>query len=204
MADLTGNEVTDNIRIVGADETLAADVQLDGDGVMRLAVDAQVAVTPSQNLFFANALNGGSADLTVNGSSTPVEFTIDAGVQDALITELRFYGRDNGIQFGNFLGLNSALTNGVEVEVKSNDIIFTLPLIKTTDDFLNKFAFGTGRSAGVEQASGEDYFVASFIPAAPFIIKQAGTFVTDDYIKVTVQDNLTQINYFEFIAAGGN
>ena len=78
-----------------------------------------------------------------------------------------------------------------------------MPLIKTTADFKNKFAFGEG-AAGFELivASGRDDFIAVFSFNNPFLLRVAGTFTTDDFIKIEIRDNLGQVGELEFIAKG--
>jgi hypothetical protein len=142
-------------------------------------------------------------DLNVNGSGTPVVFTfpMDA-LDDLFISEIKFFGRDNGIQFSNFLGQNGSLTNGILVEIKTDNNLVVLPPIKTTDDFDDKFAFG-GSNFDVYFASGDDKFSARFLSAA-FPLRRSGAFGggNDDYIRITIRDNLTSINYLQCIVEG--
>lgn len=140
-------------------------------------------------------LNNDSPDMLVNGSlSTPVEFTFPMVTSiDKFIREVRFFGAGNGIGFTKFLSKNSDLSNGIEVEIKTNNDIITLPLIKTTEDFQNKFAFGSGDNFQLTLASGADVFLAVFISDNPFPLKAIGTFGAgnDDYIKIKIRDNIT-------------
>jgi hypothetical protein len=142
-------------------------------------------------------------DLNINGSGAPVVFTfpMDA-IDDLFITEIKFFGRDNGIQFSNFLGINGSITNGILVEIKTDNNVVMLPPIRTTDDFDDKFAFG-GSNFDVYFASGDDKFSARFIASA-FPLRRSGAFGAgnDDYIKITVQDNITSVNYLQCIVEG--
>lgn len=158
-----------------------------------------------EGLFVQKPYSGtpGIVDLNVNGENTPVVFTFPMDtLNDIFINEIKFYGRDNGIQFQNFLGQNSALTNGILVEIKTNNNIIQLPPIRTTDDFDDVFSFG-GSNFDVYFASGDDKFTARFLASA-FPLRRAGTFGTgnDDYIKITIQDNLNTINYLQCVVSG--
>lgn len=152
-------------------------------------------------------LNGGSPSLLVNGSLiVPIEFTFSmAALHDKFIREVRFYGSGNGISFTKFLSKNTALFNGIEIEIKTNNDIIILPLIKTTEDFQAKFAFGSGDNFQLTLASGADVFLAVFISDNPFPLKAIGTFGVgnDDYIKIRIRDNITSgITNLEALAFG--
>ena len=152
------------------------------------SVEGLVVIQPFTNGDPANiemAING--------GGGTEFTFPMDA-LDDYFISEVRFFGLANGIQFTKFLGLNQALSNGIEVEIKTNNQILTLPLIKTTEDFADKFAFGGGDNFQLYIQSGADKFLASFI-AASFPLRRVGTYGAgnDDYIKIRINDNLSSI-----------
>ena len=183
----------------------------DPDNPHRLGVQAisgSVSVTPGEvsDLFIENAKSSGSANLLVDGSSTPVNFTVPSVAdKDRFVQELRFYGQGNGIKFGQFLSKSGAggLTNGIQVTIKSDDDSLILPIYKTTEDFKNKFAFGDGSNFRIDVQSGKDEFIAIFVFNNPFPIRANGTFSTDDYVEVRIRDNLTSgVAVFEFLAFG--
>lgn len=149
------------------------------------------------------AKNAGSENLLVNGSVTPVTFSINASPdKERFITSLRFEALGNGIQMTNFLSQNGALTNGISVTIRSNDSEITFPAIKSTADFFSLFARGPSDS-DLYDVAGTDYFRATLTFSAPFQLYKQGTFNTDDFINVTIQDNLTSgITRFRFIAFG--
>ena len=171
-----------------------------------LGIAGSVTVTPGaiSDLYIENAKNGGSPDMQVNGSVTPVDFTIAADANDDLfIEEIRFYGGGNGIKFGKFLSQNSALTNGIQVQIKSDNQTTTLPMIKTTEDFKNKFAFGSGANFRIDVQAGADQFLAVLLFENPFPIRVAGAFPSDDFLKITINDNLsTGIIELELLSFG--
>lgn len=174
-----------------------------------LGISGAVTVTPGSvnDIFVANALNGGSASLLVNGGGTPVDFTVDADIgKDIFIQEIRFYGGGNGLKFGQFLSKSGGgLSNGVEVTIKSDNETVTLPLLKKTEDFKNKFAFGPagGGQFRIDIQSGTDQFLASWTFETPFPIRAVGSFATDDFIQIRIQDNISSgVQEFEFICRG--
>lgn len=136
----------------------------------------------------------GDADLRVNGSlGTPVEFFVGTDlVKDIFITELRFYGGGNGIQFGGFLSKNNPLTNGILVEIRSDEQVLDFSPMRTTEDFKNKWSFGSGANFRLDLVSGTDQFLAVLIFQNPFPLRKTGTFISgDDYVKCFIRDNIT-------------
>ena len=203
MADLTDKERSSTTRIVGADELFAADV-IDEGGNKKLLVKATSIPESLGDLFFLKALDGAGSDaMNIDGSATPVTFELSAQASKDLVTqELRFTAFDNGIKINNFLGLNSALTNGITIEIKSEDIVSMFLAIMTTADFDSHFAFGRSGKFTRENSAGSDYMSATFGPTVPFLIRKQGTFANDDYIRITINDDLTSIQSLDFIAFG--
>jgi hypothetical protein len=173
-------------------------------------ITGDINVTPKQlsDLFIEPATLDGlgvTTDMGVNGSVTPKEFLVDASATtDVFIEELRIFGQGNGIQYKGWLTSNNALTNGLLIEIKSDNIITPFPILYTTASIKNKFSFGQGATGfALDIASGRDDFLGVFTFANPFIIRVAGTFTTDDFIRVTVRDNLTSTQaQLEFWAKG--
>ena len=188
-------------QITGGNESFKADV-IQEDGANKLLVKSTQIPEALGNLFFLHAENGGSSDLTVNGSGTAVEFFINSEAQDMIVKGLAFESFSSGIKLDKFLSLNSALTNGVIVEVKSEDQVFQFLAIKSTIEFDSHFAWGEGRSYELNFASGNDSMVARFELSSPFILKKTGTYINPDYIKVIIRDNLSSVNNLQFIAFG--
>ena len=131
-------------------------------------------------------------------------FPMDS-LDDFFITEIRFFSLDSGIQFGNFLGRNSPLVAGIKIEIKTDNHMVALPLLKTTEDFADKFSFGGGDNFSLYIQSGADKMLASFVTPS-FPLRRAGTFGTgeDDYIKITIQDadNLQQVGTLQALVVG--
>lgn len=201
MADLTDIQASGITRITGRDELYEADVNQGTDGVNRINVDTRQAPPILSDLFNLNFENNGSPDLNVNGSGTPIQFDIPLSNQTRVINSISIYGRDNGISFGRFLAINVALSQGLVFEIKSNDNIFTSQAIQTTDDLRNKFCISP-RDFVVNFASSEDAFTASFVSPSPIVIQDQNQFTTPDYVRVTIRDNLSAVNYLQALVFG--
>lgn len=213
-----GGTPGDGVVVVGFDNLIsrskAVSITKDFDSPHRLGlfgITGSVLVTSKElsDLFIEQASEDGlgvNFDMGVNGSVTPVEFFINASATtDVFIEELRLFGQGNGLQYKGWLTSNNKLNNGLLIEIKSDNIITTLPLLFNTADIKNKFSLGQGDATGfkLEQASGRDEFLGVFKFANPFIMRVQGTFSTDDYIKVVVQDNLSATqSELEFLAKG--
>jgi hypothetical protein len=169
----------------------------------RIRVEAINVAAPLDERFREFAKDGSSIDMNVDGSTTPVDFFVNADTTDDLnIDFLSFQAFDSGIKIDNFLGMNSPITNGVVIEIKSNDKLFTFQPIRNTTEFNSLFAFGPGRAFDLVFASGNDSMVSIFGPSSPFVLKKQGTFGTDDYIKVTIQDDIDTVARLRMLAGG--
>lgn len=135
--------------IQGADGSVVdvQDNQLLTKGVVGLpAVGSTVEVVPYRSYF----LNAGSSAMTVDGSTTAVEFTIEAdATADLYITSMLFEIGEGGAQINEF-GNIPALANGVDVEYNNGtavDLTGNMPL-RTAFDVIkfcvNPGAFGSG------------------------------------------------------------
>ena len=147
----------------------------------------------------------GSPDLRVDGSITPQVFFINPDLEkDIFITELRFYGGGNGIKFGNFLSKNSAILNGVQVQIRSDEDTLEFSPLRTTEDFKNKWSFGSGSNFSLDVQAGGDQFLGVLIFDNPFPIRKAGTFISgDDFVKCFINDALhTGMTEYEIRAIG--
>lgn len=114
--------------------------------------------------------------------------------EDIFVDQIRCFGGCNGIKFGQHLCKNSNLTNGVSFEIKSDNEVTNLPMVKSTEDWKNFFSFPLpGDAFRIDVQAGNDQFVATFAPSLAFVIRKSGTFGTgnDDYVKITINDNLS-------------
>ncbi len=113
---------------------------------------------------------------------------------------MRFHGSGNGIKYGQFLNINQPLNNGILIEIKSDDDSTAFPVIYATEDFKNRFCTGVQWNLSVQ--AGGDEFLAVFTPSNPFPIRNQGAFAIDDYIQVTIRDNLGQVSTLELSIDG--
>jgi hypothetical protein len=168
-------------------------------GLFGITGNVFVSQKDLSDLFYGEALRTTSPfdnNMLVNGSTTPVNFRINAlSTTDLFIEHLWFYGGGNSIKFDQFLSKSSPakLPNGILVTVKSDDIITTFPVIQDTQDFKNKWSALSGDAANfrVDVQSAADQFVAILTLPNPFLLRVAGSFTTDDYINVSIRDDLS-------------
>lgn len=212
-----GGSPGDGVVVVGFDNIISRSkpvtISRDFDSPHRLGLfgitgDVNVTSKALSDLYLERASEDGlgvNFDMDVNGSGSPVIFRVNASATtDIFIQEIRFYGSGNGIQFNRFLNLNNTLTNGILVEIKSEDVITDLILIKSTEDFKNFFSFPGGDAFKLDIASGRDDFLATFQFPNPFLINAQGTHGpgNDDYIEIRIQDNISQVGSLGFLAKG--
>jgi len=197
--DLSHKEASSTTRIVGSDELYASDV-IQEDGVNKLLVKATTVPDTTSRLAFGKFKTvGGSPDMAINGSSTPVSFFVNADpLLDIIIREVKFAAFDGGIKVDTFLGLNSALTTGIQVNLNTGGLTQPFLPIQTTQDFDAHFAFGDGARFELITASGNDSLVAQFSPREPIVLKAGSA----DNLEIIIQDNLNQVAFLEAIAFG--
>lgn len=150
------------------------------------------------SLLIANAIRlagGGSSNLNVNGSLTPVVFEYTpSNNYDIEITALSLLFEDSGaFAFGSKFILNtlSTLPNGLLLEVKASDQTVTWQNMKRTRDILEiceDFDIITGTT---------NFFRAKIHLPKSLRLLRAGTFAQPDYIRLTVRDDLTAIDWGE-------
>lgn len=201
MADIDReNQASSPINITGGDELYKADV-IEEDGFYKLLVKSTTVSSPLRELVFLNAENGSGTEMNVNGSVTPVEFYINApaaGQDDIVVRELRFNAYDNGVKVDNFLAQNAPLTNGIVVDVNIGGVMSAFLPIKSTAEFNANFAFGNGGKFDIIVGAGNDFMTATFSPLQAFKL----TAGSSDYVRVTINDNLSNVASLSFIAFG--
>jgi len=140
----------------------------------------------------------GDDNLAVDGSSTSVRFSITPPTTEVFVVDkIIFFIRDNGAALNKFGGLDP-LTNGVKLEVKSEE----LPLIPyvtaiTNADLITQADDGEVVDGGF--ASGGQDLVKATFDFSPGLRLQQDTAAN---VYVTVQDDLTDLDSF-FVRARG-
>ena len=182
------------------DTTHYSQVQNDADlanfeGSYKANANRSVDDIPS--LIIANSIKtgGGSANLAVNGSVTPVVFEYNPpNNRDIEITALSLLFEDTGaFAFGNKFILNTlgTLANGLLLEVKANDDAVTWQNMKRTRDIVevcSDFDIVTGTV---------NFFRAKVHLPQRLRLARAGTFTNPDYIRLTVRDDLSSLDFAE-------
>jgi hypothetical protein len=158
--------------------------------------------TETSKLITVPLKNGSSSNLAVNGSSTPQVFSYAPPVDnDVRIKQICLIAEtSNALSFGNkFIDTTiGTLTNGMLIEVKANDVAATWQNCKRTRDLLELAIPG-----GTDIITGTpNLFHAHFwVPDELTLVKQ-GLFASDDYIRVTVRDDLRAITFMEIFLEG--
>jgi len=149
---------------------------------------------------------GGSSVLSAfDGSVTPVEFTLIDNPDfdetlDHFITSITVHGLDNGIKLSNFLGQNSALTNGLTWDIKAQDKDFDFPSIASTRE-IKRFATSGGWELDIESGNDDALAIKDF-GITPIEIVNSGEFTVADFFRITVNDDLTSISDLKIILNG--
>ena len=155
-------------------------------------------LTPFPGLAFRGFVtNGGSPDLNVDGSITPVDFTIaPPSGKIWYVHNISLVIEDNAINFTKFGGL-LALTNGVDFKVKQNG-----SSEESLANIKNNGEFYTFANQVLLESSAIDILViqvnTKINTGTTFkLINSAG-----DNFKVIINDDLTSINKFQIVVRG--
>lgn len=129
--------------------------------------------------------SGGSADLLVDGSVTPVVFTFDADpTDDIFLNQVRYTAVTTRFDVGadSFMK-EAALTNGCLVEITSNGVTSEVANFKISEDLIE---FGTPDQFEYSMTTLNDFVIGGVVLGGS--IKLAAG--TADNVKVTIRDNL--------------
>jgi len=165
-------------------------------GTMSITGAVSVSAKSVQDYFSEKGTEpGGSPDLTVDGSTTPVDFKVEASsTEDLIITEIRISLEDGGINFTKFMDIQP-LANGVELEIKTKGAVASFsPVLQTTNDIVLLFNSG-GLDTFIHLGK---RLVGTFKPDNPFILKKGSS----DYVCMRVQDDLRGLVAFEYAVKG--
>jgi hypothetical protein len=132
-------------------------------------------------------LDGASDDMLVDGSVTPVEFekgpTVASEVWSIRELLLTFTADDfsfDGVSFGP----NTALTNGIKIEIVKDSVAEEVFLVKQNEDFLRV----PGRTPLINNTGPKDVLGAA-LSFQGLVLNQ----VDGDLVRVTIQDDLTSV-----------
>jgi hypothetical protein len=162
----------------------------------RLQVEANISALPATAVEYrlVKLLNGTSSAQNVDGSVTPQVFSFSPGTDETWYIEaVTFIFNDNGTANpGDYGCIAGGLTNGVLFEIKSNGVATSGQVIKNNIAVMQLFCEHpiSPNSAFL----GQSPTYAGIIKVNnPFILKYS----TGDYIRATIRDNLTGLNYQE-------
>lgn len=173
-------------------------------GVLAISGTVSVQPGPISDILIEQPLESASAEMAIDASSVSKTFVIPCSNSvDKFVEELRCFGNDNGVKFGQFLGINSALTNGILITIVSDETTIVLPNITTTDDLKHRFALGGGKFQ-LDVQAGRDDVLASFMFENPFPIRSCGTNPTDDSVEFLIRDDLSSLITFQCLIFGFN
>lgn len=173
-------------------------------------ITGQVFVTAKElsDLYVSEAVNPtyGNDLLQAGSLGSPIDFYIQpSATKDIFLENLIFDAQGSGIKFGQIFSKNLVLTNGVQIQIKSDNEITTFPTLHVTEDFKNKWAAlgGDGANFRIDVQAGADEVLAILKFPNPFLLRVQGTFTIDDYIRIRIQDNISSgISRFNFRAKG--
>lgn len=147
----------------------------------------------------------GQIDLNVDGD--PVnrifEYTANAkGGPDIVIDSIKLFGNDGNIktQVTNFLGINSALANGLLVEFIRDGLTIFSENITNTVEFLGQFSSTSSDNKIINQ-SGGDYIESTFSLIAKnlaFVLRNG----ENDLVRVTVRDDIDSVGALYMLIDG--
>ena len=184
-------------------------LKVNGEGELSVVVhphppkDENVTATPFRSYF----LNAGSNDMRVDGSTTPVKFSVTAdALKDTYVKSVFVSIVDAGATLAEFGNL-SALTNGLDFTWESADLgtVTIADQIKTNYDF-TRLSIVPAANAIASNVVGTAEGVAIVIDLEIFFGMQYGFRLragTTDKISFTVNDDLsTGITEFNILGYG--
>lgn len=140
--------------------------------------------------------SGGSPNLIVDGSGTPIEFVFNAHVsEDIALIGLDFVGTTGDFKLDDgsaHFGQQNELGNGLKVEIRSNNETVEIFNFKQNEHFAH---FSGGGDQFTLHAMSKDFMRSSWnIGGAIRLVGGSG-----DFVKVTVRDKLTDGPSFYYL-----
>jgi hypothetical protein len=141
--------------------------------------------------------NGGSKEMAIDSSAGPTVFEWTPGDDDILGAAMSFVMEDATIYFGDKFAGIAALTNGVLVTVKSEDVVYTMATLKRTREFFQLSMLG-----GFDVYAATPDCMRMCMSMTDFMFKKAGTYATDDYVRVAIHDDLDGLSHMSALFKG--
>lgn len=193
MANLSDLKSAQTVKLAGANAS-GVEQEFIGSSNRRLWVDSLNSPVPLSNVIYQVhrvVTPGNSDDLRQNGSVTPVNCTWSPGVGTTwYIEDLRFLIIDSGTTSSTNFGALAALTNGVEIQIRSQGITTTLTTLKTNIEIAMFFKESPliTPTAGFFETS--DAYVGQITFDKPIIVQNSKA----DFVRLIVKDNLTALD----------
>jgi hypothetical protein len=157
-----------------------------------LEENVTISPIPGSNVTYSTGylLNGGSKNMTVNGSGTTqtFEFAPTSGVM-CYLESMSMFIHDNGSVSPNKFGNVTALSNGLQIQVKANGSTTELMNMQDNIDIVTLFGSFNSLDASSGFYNGEKTLEVVWKPAAP--IKLDGD--NSDFVRANVRDNLSSL-----------
>lgn len=156
----------------------------------------------ADKLFYGHMKTAAGSELMNVNGTTPVTFRVtnNNNTGSLIIARLNFSIVDAGIGYGEFGGLTTALTNGLLLAVYDSSDTLLLDFLDGAPIKTNEqFAELAGVDAASIPAAGDDAFPIRFT------IARTGKYLlleNNNYIQMTVRDNLTGLSHFQCMAQG--
>lgn len=168
-------------------------------------------VIPFRQYFTIDGTPGGTFDMRVDGSGTPIDFYITASNDaERYITVLSFVISDSSATPAKFGTLN-ALTNGVQIFYTASDYgnIYIHDSLKTNFQFMrlslgqpplgsSNDAFRISNVVGNADSYIPFVDLARFVPPNGVLLKR----YTNERIIIRIQDDITGVDGFDCVAFG--
>lgn len=160
------------------------------------ATSSGIVIIPSASIVHSDdyCTNAGSKPMNVNGSVTPVNFDYSpASGQTRYVDAIGILISDTSSpDFGEFGSLGSALTNGIQLKIRTNGTEYTMANIQDNTDISFHFSgqFDGFTATNLSWLNEVDFYLGFMTFRNALTLKNS----TSDYIRFTVRDNLTAID----------
>lgn len=154
----------------------------------RLLVDA-LSSSPIGSVY-AYLLNGTSSEMAIDADPTPVEFIWEPDAVEIEGLSLSLILEDATIYFGDKYAGISALSNGVLIEAKAQDVVYSIANIQRTREL-----FQLALPGGFEVYAATPDCARAEITLVGLHFAPTGTYATDDYVKITIRDDIDGLSH---------
>jgi len=155
----------------------------------RLQVDARVA-SAGAGVVASYLLNGSSAEMAINGGAGVIFAWSPGPDHDIQGMALSLILEDATIYFGEKYAGIDGLANGVLIEAKAQDEIYTLANVRLTRELFQLCLPG-----GFSLYSATPDCCRASLGLEGLVFAKSGTYPVADYVRVTIRDDLTGLTH---------